>query len=109
MTARSGQDEVVGDRTAADLGCGLAMLAYVRGRLCASEGEDFRIPDDRFSVSCDLVRSDVTDGGAAPRGVVIVMEPPVDGGTVVGTSGRRCIGGRSRSTMGGWSLPTPKI
>jgi hypothetical protein len=85
------------------------MLAYVRGRLCASEGEDFRIPDDRFSVSCDLVRSDVTDGGAAPRGVVIVMEPPVDGGTVVGTSGRRCIGGRSRSTMGGWSLPTPKI
>ncbi|MDT2006203.1 hypothetical protein FXW78_18565 [Rhodococcus opacus] len=29
MTARSGQDEAVGDRTAADLECGLAMLAYI--------------------------------------------------------------------------------
>ena len=27
---------------------------------------------------------------------------------VVGTSRRRCIGGRSRSTTGGWFLPTPK-
>jgi hypothetical protein len=28
-------------------------------------------------VSNDLVRSDVINGGLAPRGVVIVMEPPV--------------------------------
>ncbi|WP_283254002.1 hypothetical protein [Rhodococcus sp. USK13] len=41
----------MGDRTAADLERGLAMLAYIRGRLCASESEEFRIPDDRFSVS----------------------------------------------------------
>ena len=40
----SGQDEGVGDRTAADLERELAMLAQVRRRLRASEGEDFRIP-----------------------------------------------------------------
>ncbi len=32
------------DRTAADLEGDLAMLAYVRDRLWASEGADFRIP-----------------------------------------------------------------
>ncbi|MFD9666736.1 hypothetical protein ACFWAY_34865 [Rhodococcus sp. NPDC059968] len=32
------------DRTAADVERELAMLAYIRGRLRASEGEDFRIP-----------------------------------------------------------------
>ncbi|MGW4337521.1 hypothetical protein ACWEK5_32630 [Rhodococcus koreensis] len=32
------------DRTAADVERELAMLAYVRARLRASEGDDFRIP-----------------------------------------------------------------
>ncbi|QTJ70748.1 hypothetical protein HYG77_35440 (plasmid) [Rhodococcus sp. ZPP] len=32
------------DRTAADVERELATLAYVRGRLRASEGSDFRIP-----------------------------------------------------------------
>jgi hypothetical protein len=44
ITARSGQDEAVSDRTAADLERELAMLAYLRDRrLRASEGTDFRI------------------------------------------------------------------
>jgi len=34
----------VGDRTAADLERELVLLAYVRGCLRGSEGEDFRIP-----------------------------------------------------------------
>jgi len=34
----------VNDRTAADLEGDLAVLAYVRDRLRASEGADFRIP-----------------------------------------------------------------
>ncbi|KXF48871.1 hypothetical protein AXA44_02030 [Rhodococcus sp. SC4] len=44
ITAHSGQDDNVRDRTAADVERELAMLAYVRGRLRASEGNDFRIP-----------------------------------------------------------------
>jgi hypothetical protein len=44
MIAHSGQDETVSDRTAADLERELAMLADVRDRLRASEGNDFRIP-----------------------------------------------------------------
>ncbi|WP_418163431.1 hypothetical protein [Rhodococcus opacus] len=44
ITAHSGQDETVSDPTAADLQRELAMLAYLRDRLRASEGEDFRIP-----------------------------------------------------------------
>ncbi len=44
ITAHSGQDETVSDRTAADVERELAMLAYVRDRLRASEGNDFRIP-----------------------------------------------------------------
>jgi hypothetical protein len=58
MTVRSGQDEVVGDRTAADLGCGLAMLAYIRGRLCAWEGEDFRIPATALDEVLDELSSE---------------------------------------------------
>jgi len=44
ITAHSRQDGTVSDRTAADVERELAMLAYVRGRLRASEGSDFRIP-----------------------------------------------------------------
>ncbi|RKM76344.1 hypothetical protein COO55_32835 [Rhodococcus opacus] len=44
IIARSGQDENLGNRTAADLERELAMLAYVRDRLRASRGQDFRIP-----------------------------------------------------------------
>lgn len=44
IATRSGQDETVSDRTAADRGRELALLASVRDRLRASEGEDFRIP-----------------------------------------------------------------
>ncbi|WKN61456.1 hypothetical protein R1X32_01160 (plasmid) [Rhodococcus opacus] len=44
ITAHSRQDETVSDRTAADVERELATLAYVRDRLRASKGSDFRIP-----------------------------------------------------------------
>lgn len=43
ITAHSGKDETVSDRTAAVIERELAMLAHVRDRLRASEGSDFRI------------------------------------------------------------------
>ena len=43
ITAHSGQDDTVSDRTAADFQRELVMLASVRGRLRASEGKDLRI------------------------------------------------------------------
>jgi hypothetical protein len=47
----------VGDRTAADFERELAMLAYVRGRLSASEGTDFRIPTAAFDEVLDELNS----------------------------------------------------
>ncbi|MFD7012531.1 hypothetical protein [Rhodococcus jostii] len=45
------------DRTAADLERELAMLAYVRDRLRASEGEDFRIPTPAVDQVLDELNS----------------------------------------------------
>ena len=53
ITAHSGQDETVSDRTAADVERELAMLAYVRDRLRASEGNDFRIPTTAIDQALD--------------------------------------------------------
>lgn len=44
ITAHSGRNGTVSDRTAADVERELAVLAQVRDRLRASEGNDFRIP-----------------------------------------------------------------
>ncbi len=57
MMARPVQDEAVGDRTAADLERELAMLAYVRDCLRASEGEDFRIPTTTVDEVLDELNS----------------------------------------------------
>jgi hypothetical protein len=57
IAAHSGQDEIVSDRTAADLERELAMLAYVRDRLRASEGEDFRIPTPAVDQVLDELNS----------------------------------------------------
>ncbi|KXF53095.1 hypothetical protein AXA44_45360 [Rhodococcus sp. SC4] len=57
ITTRSGQDETVSDRTAADLEHELAMLAYVRDRLRASEGKDFRIPTTAVDQVLDELNS----------------------------------------------------
>jgi len=47
----------VSDRTAADLERELAMLAYVRDRLRASEGDDFRIPTTAVDQVLDELNS----------------------------------------------------
>jgi|SRR6476620_9441570 len=52
-----GQDETVSDRTTADLERELAMLAYVRDRLRASEGEGFRIPTTAVDQVLDELNS----------------------------------------------------
>ncbi|ELB86374.1 hypothetical protein Rwratislav_45275 [Rhodococcus wratislaviensis IFP 2016] len=59
-TAR--QDETVSDRTASDLEREFAMLAYVRDRLRASEGEDFRIP----TTAVDQVLDELTSLERSP-------------------------------------------
>ena len=53
ITALSGQNATVSDRTAADVECELAMLAHVRDRLRASEGNDFRIPTTAIDQALD--------------------------------------------------------
>ncbi|MFE5703583.1 hypothetical protein [Rhodococcus koreensis] len=45
------------DSTAADLECELAMLAYVRDRLRASKGEDFRVPTTSVDEVLDALNS----------------------------------------------------
>ncbi|NHU47212.1 hypothetical protein [Rhodococcus sp. A14] len=45
------------DRTAADLERDLAVLAYVRDRLRASEGTDFRIPTTALDQVLDELNS----------------------------------------------------
>ena len=45
------------DRTTADLERELAMLAYVRDRLWASEGNDFRIPTTAVDQVLDELNS----------------------------------------------------
>lgn len=58
------------------------MLAYVRGCLRGSEGEEFRIPttaldevlDERGQCGAITVGSEVIVGGAAPRGMVVAMQ-----------------------------------
>lgn len=57
LTAHARHDEAMGDRTAADFESELAMLAYVRGRLSASEGTDFRIPTAAFDEVLDELNS----------------------------------------------------
>jgi hypothetical protein len=57
ITAYSGQDETVSDRTAADVEREPATLAYVRGRLRASEGNDFRIPTNAVDQVLDELNS----------------------------------------------------
>ncbi|EID80147.1 MULTISPECIES: hypothetical protein [Rhodococcus] len=47
----------MGDRAAADLERELAMLAQVRRRLRASEGEDFRIPTTTVDEVLDELNS----------------------------------------------------
>ena len=53
----------MGNRTAADLERELAMLAYVRDRLRASECEDFRIP----TTAVDQVLDDLNSLERSPR------------------------------------------
>jgi len=53
ITALSGQNATVSDRTAADVERELAMLAHVRDRLRASEGNDFRIPTTAIDQALD--------------------------------------------------------
>lgn len=54
---RSGQDETVSDWTAADFVRELAMLAYVRARLRASEGDDVGIPTTAVDQVLDELHS----------------------------------------------------
>ena len=61
------------DRTAADLERELAMLAYVRDRLRASEGEDFRIP----TTSVDQVLDELHSLARSPWDPT--MSPPPEG------------------------------
>jgi len=63
IVARSRQERNVGNRTAADLERELAMLAYVRDRLRASECEDFRIP----TTAVDQVLDDLNSLERSPR------------------------------------------
>ncbi|WAM20091.1 MULTISPECIES: hypothetical protein [Rhodococcus] len=60
-------------RTAADLERELAMLAYVRDRLRASEGEDFRIP----TTSVDQVLDELDSLARSPWDPT--MSPPPEG------------------------------
>lgn len=53
ITALSGQNATVSDRTAADVERELAVLAHVRDRLRASEGNDFRIPTTAIDQALD--------------------------------------------------------
>lgn len=52
-----GRMRTVSDRTAADLEREFAMLAYVRDRLRASEGEDFRVPTTAVDQVLDELNS----------------------------------------------------
>uniref|UniRef100_UPI000934458B hypothetical protein n=1 Tax=Rhodococcus jostii TaxID=132919 RepID=UPI000934458B len=58
FAADSGQDDgTVNDRTAAEVERELDMLAYVRDRLRASEGTNFRIPTTAVDLVLDELNS----------------------------------------------------
>jgi hypothetical protein len=102
IIARSGQDENVGNRTTADLERELTMLTYVRDRLRASKGQDFRTRPPRstkFSMSSeDMIPPRATE-------VLVAMESAVSRAAVPGWCGSdRMSTGKCRAHVRGSQL-----
>ncbi|RYF42823.1 MAG: hypothetical protein EOO27_44870 [Comamonadaceae bacterium] len=102
IVARSGQDENLGNRTAADLERELAMLAHVRDRLPASKGQDFRIPATAVVQVLDELKDMIPPRAAD---VLVAMESAVSRAAVPGWCGSdRMSTGRCRAHVRGSQL-----